>query len=83
VLLKGFTDETGVTAEFIPMEYHELFTRLSAEIAAKKVTISVVGDLHGGLDLMNAKGLFDDLAGITLPDRTFIKALEDYAVNIY
>jgi multiple sugar transport system substrate-binding protein len=80
VLLKGFTDETGVTAEFIPMEYHELFTRLSAEIAAKKVTISVVGDLHGGLDLMNAKGLFDDLAGITLPDRTFIKALEDYAV---
>ncbi len=80
VLLKGFADETGVTAEFIPMEYHELFTRLSAEIAAKKVTISLVGDLHGGLDLMNAKGLFDDLAGITLPNRTFIKALEDYAV---
>ena len=80
VLLKGFADESGVTAEFIPMEYHELFTRLSAEIAAKKVTISVVGDLHGGLDLMNAKGLFDDLAGITLPGRTFIKALEDYAV---
>lgn len=80
VLLKGFADESGVTAEFIPMEYHELFTRLSAEIAAKKVTISVVGDLHGGLDLMNAKGLFDDLTGITLPGRTFIKALEDYAV---
>ncbi|MEA3453295.1 MAG: ABC transporter substrate-binding protein [Candidatus Caldatribacteriota bacterium] len=80
VLLKGFADETGIKAEFIPMEYHELFTRLSAEIAAKKVTISVVGDLHGGLDLMNAKGLFDDLAGITLPNRTFIKALEDYAV---
>lgn len=80
VLLKGFADETGIKAEFIPMEYHELFTRLSAEVAAKKVTISLVGDLHGGLDLMNAKGLFDDLTGIALPDRTFIKALEDYSV---
>jgi len=57
-----------------------LFIRLSAEVATKKVTISLVGDLHGGLDLMNAKGLFDDLTGITLPGRTFIKALEDYAV---
>jgi len=80
VLLKGFADESGVTAEFISMLEHELLARLSAEVAAKKVTISVVGDLHGGLDLMNAKGLYDDLAGITLPDRTFIKALEDYAV---
>jgi len=80
VLLKGFTDESGVTAEFIPMEYHELFTRLSAEVDAKKVTISIVGELHGGLDLMNAKGLFDDLTGIELPNRTFIKALEDYSV---
>lgn len=80
VLLKGFADETGIKAEFIPMEYHELFTRLSAEVTAKKVTISLVGDLHGGLDLMNAKGLFDDLTGIALPDRTFIKALEDYSV---
>ncbi|GAI34938.1 unnamed protein product, partial [marine sediment metagenome] len=71
---------TGIEAEFISMEYHDLFTRLSAEVAAKKVTISVLGDLHGGLDLMNVKGLFDDLAGIALPDRTFIKALEDYAV---
>lgn len=80
VLLKSFTDETGVATEFIPMEYHELFARLSAEVAAKKVTISVVADLHGGLDLMNAKGFFDDLTGITLPQRTFIKALEDYSV---
>jgi multiple sugar transport system substrate-binding protein len=48
--------------------------------AEQKFAKSVVGDLHGGLDLMNAKGLFDDLAGITLPGRTFIKALEDYAV---
>ncbi len=80
VLLKGFADESGIKAEFIPMEYHELFTRLSAEVDAKKVTISIVGELHGGLDLMNAKGLFDDLTGIELPNRTFIKALEDYSV---
>jgi len=81
VLLKGYTDETGIKAEFITMPtYHDMFIRLSAEIAAKKVTISLVCDLHGGLDLMNAKGLFDDLTGIALPDRTFIKALEDYSV---
>ena len=81
VLLKGFTDETGVAVEFIAMpSYHDMFMRLSAEVAAAKVTISVVGELHSGLDLMNAKGLFDDLTGITLPDRTFIKALEDYSV---
>ncbi|MFQ5836146.1 MAG: extracellular solute-binding protein, partial [bacterium] len=80
VLLKGFTGETGMAVELIPMEYPELFARLSAEVAARRVTISVVGDLHSNLDLMNAKGLFDDLAGITLGGRTFIKALEDYSV---
>ncbi len=80
VLLKGFTDETGVAVEFITGEYHDMFVRLSAEVAAGKVTVSVFGDLHSGLDLMNAKGLFDDLAGIRLADRTFIEALEDYSV---
>jgi len=80
VLLKGFADESGIKAEFIPMEYPDLFTRLSAEVAAQKVTISLVGELHGGLDLMNTKVLLDDLSGISLPNRTFIKALEDYSV---
>lgn len=80
VLLKGFADESGIKAEFIPMEYPDLFTRLSAEVAAQKVTIALVGELHGGLDLMNTKVLLDDLNGITLPNRTFIKALEDYSV---
>jgi len=80
VLLKDFTDETGVAVEFIAGEYHDMFMRLSAEVAASKVTVSVFGDLHSGLDLMNAKGLFDDLADVTLPNRTFISALEDYSV---
>ncbi len=81
VLLKGFTDETEVAVEFIVMPtYHDMFIRLSAEVAASKVTVSAVGELHSGLDLMNTKGLFEDLAGIRLPDRTFIKALEDYSV---
>jgi len=80
VLVKGFTDESGISVEFIPMEAPDLFTRLSAEVAAKKVTISLVGELHGGLDLMNTKVLLDDLSGISLPNRTFIKALEDYSV---
>jgi len=80
VLLKGFTDEYGINVEFIPMEYPDLFTRLSAEVAAKKVTISVVGELHGGLDLMNAQSLMDDLSDVEFTDRTFIKALEDYSI---
>jgi multiple sugar transport system substrate-binding protein len=80
VLVKGFTDESGISVEFIPMEAPDLFTRLSAEVAAQKVTISLVGELHGGLDLMNTKVLLDDLSGISLPNRTFIKALEDYSV---
>ncbi|MBE3102568.1 MAG: carbohydrate ABC transporter substrate-binding protein [Firmicutes bacterium] len=80
VLIKDFSDESGIKVEFIPMEDPDMFTRVSAEVAAQKVTISLVGDLHGGLDLMNTKALFDDLSGITLPNRTFIKALEDYSV---
>ena len=80
VLVKGFTDESGISVEFIPMEAPDLFTRLSAEVTAQKVTISLVGELHGGLDLMNTKVLLDDLSGINLPNRTFIKALEDYSV---
>ena len=81
VLLKDFTDETGVAVEFISMPtYHDMFVRLSGEVAAANVTVSAVGELHSGLDLMNAKGLFDDLTGIKLPDRTFIKALEGYSV---
>jgi len=80
VLVKGFTDKSGISVEFIPMEAPDLFTRLSAEVTAQKVTISLVGELHGGLDLMNTKVLLDDLSGINLPNRTFIKALEDYSV---
>jgi len=80
VLVKGFTDETGIPAEFIPMEYADAVVRLSAEVAAKKVAISVMADLHGGLDVMNAKGLFANLADVKLPNRTFIKSLEDHSV---
>ncbi len=80
VLVKGFADGSGISVEFIPMEAPDLFTRLSAEVAAQKVTISLVGELHGGFDLMNTKVLLDDLSGISLPNRTFIKALEDYSV---
>jgi len=80
VLIKDFSDESGISVEFIPMEAPDLFTRLSAEVSAQKVTISLVGELHGGLDLMNTKVLLDDLSGISLPNRTFIKALEDYSV---
>ncbi|MCK4819899.1 extracellular solute-binding protein, partial [bacterium] len=79
-LLKGFTDETGIEVAFINVEYFEMNTRLSAEVGAKKVTTSLVGELHGGLDVMNSAGLLKDLSGIKLPNRTFVKSLEDRSV---
>lgn len=80
-LLPPFTRETGIRVEFItPTTYEELVTRLEAEMKARKVTISLIGDLHGGLDLFASKGFLEDLGKFgTLPGRTFISALEKYS----
>ncbi len=79
-LLKNFTEESGVNVEFVGLTYNEILSRLSAEEKAGKVTISLIGDLHGGLDAMSANGLLSDLGGLTLPYRTFIPTLEKYSV---
>ncbi len=79
-LLKGFTKESGIPVEFVGLSYNELLSRLTAEEKTKKVTISLVGDLHGGLDVMSSKGLLTDLGNLTLPYRTFISTLDKYSI---
>ncbi|ASJ13031.1 ABC transporter substrate-binding protein [Thermococcus thioreducens] len=79
-LLKGFTDETGIDVNFVPIAYTDLITRLEGEQQTGKVTIDVIGDLHGGLDYMAAKGWLEDLGGMPkLEGRTFINTLEKYS----
>ncbi|RLE90928.1 MAG: carbohydrate ABC transporter substrate-binding protein, partial [Thermoprotei archaeon] len=79
-LLKEFKDETGINVQFVPISYADLVTRLEAEMKAGKVTISVVGDLHGGLDLFASKGYLTDLTKFgTLSGRTFPATLEKYS----
>jgi len=79
-LLKGFADQMGVATEFIPVLESDLLARLAAETAARRITISVVGALHGTFDVMKAKGYLSDASAIQLPARTFIKSLADYSV---
>ena len=82
-LLKEFKEKTGVEVEFVAISYSDLATRLEAEVSSGKVTISVVGDLHGGLDLFASKGLLQDLSKYeTLSGRTFPTVLEQYS-NIH
>ncbi|HDD26383.1 MAG TPA: extracellular solute-binding protein [Acidilobales archaeon] len=79
-LLKEFAKETGIQAEFVAISYEDLATRIESEEASGKVTISVIGDLHGGLDLFASKGWLEDLSKFgALSGRTFPKVLEDYS----
>ncbi len=79
-LLKNFKEESGISVDFVGLSYNEILSRLSAEEKTGKVTISVIGDLHGGLDAMSANGFLADLSGLTLPYRTFIPTLEKYSI---
>ncbi len=79
-LLADFTKETGIEVDFIAISYDKLATRLESEEASGKVTISLIGDLHGGLDYFASKGWLMDLSKYgTLSGRTFPKVLEDYS----
>ncbi|WP_370456662.1 ABC transporter substrate-binding protein [Thermococcus sp. MAR1] len=79
-LLKGFTDETGIEVNFVPISYTDMVTRLEGEMQTGKVTIDLIGDLHGGMDYMASKGWLEDLGGMPkLEGRTFINTFERYA----
>ncbi len=79
-LLAEFKKETGIDVEFVGMSYEDLSIRMESEQTSGKVTISVIGDLHGGLDYFASKGWLEDLSKFgTLPGRTFPKVLEDYS----
>ncbi|MCD6420425.1 MAG: carbohydrate ABC transporter substrate-binding protein [Synergistetes bacterium] len=79
-LLKSFAKESGINVEFLALTYNEMLSRVSAEEKTGKVTISVIGDLHGGLDVMASRNLLQEVKGIPLPNRTFISTLEKYSV---
>lgn len=79
-LLAGFKKETGIDVEFIGMSYSDLSMKLESEEKAGKVTISLIADLHGGLDLYAAKGWLEDLSKFPrLEGRTFPQVLEQYS----
>ncbi|MCD6487958.1 MAG: carbohydrate ABC transporter substrate-binding protein [Desulfurococcales archaeon] len=79
-LLAEFTKETGIQVEFVGSSYEDLATRLESEEGAGKVTISLIGELHGGLDYFASKGWLEDLGKFgALSGRTFPKVLEDYS----
>ncbi len=48
-LLPPFTQETGIEVQFVAISYSDLATRLEADMQAGKVTIDLIGDLHGAL----------------------------------
>jgi multiple sugar transport system substrate-binding protein len=76
-LLPPFTEETGIEVEFVGAEYAELADRLIAEYKAKKGTIDLVGDLHGGFIALpeTLKDLTTELAELKAKgDRTFVGA---------
>ena len=79
-LLKGFTSETNIEVNFVPISYTDMVTRLEGEMQTGKVTIDVVGDLHGGMDYMASKGWLEDLSTMPkLEGRTFISTFEQYS----
>jgi len=79
-LLPPFKQETGIDVEFVGMSYSDLSLKLESEEKAGKVTISVIADLHGGLDMFASKGWLEDLSKFpALSGRTFPKVLEDYS----
>ncbi len=79
-LLSDFEKQTGIKVSFVGMSYSDMITRITSEEQAGKVTISLIGDLHGNLDLMASKGYLTDLSKFgTLPGRTFPDVLMKYA----
>ena len=79
-LLKGFTEESGLEVNFVPIPYTDLITRLEGEQKTGKVTIDVIGDLHGGMDYMASQGWLMDLNDMPkLEGRTFISTFDRYA----
>ncbi|HDI02469.1 MAG TPA: carbohydrate ABC transporter substrate-binding protein, partial [Ignisphaera sp.] len=79
-LLPPFTSESGIEVEFVPIKYADLAARLEAEEKEGKVTIDLIGELHGGLELFASKGWLEDLSKYgTLSGRTFIETLEKFS----
>lgn len=79
-LLPGFVEETGIEVEFVGISYGDLTIRMQSEQESGEVTISLIADLHGGLDLFASNGWLEDLSKFgALEGREFPQVLEDYS----
>ncbi|WP_457751345.1 ABC transporter substrate-binding protein [Thermococcus sp.] len=80
ILLPPFEKDSGVKVNYVPLSYTDLSTRLAGEEQSGKVTIDLIGDLHGGMDYYASKGWLMDLSTMPkLSGRTFIPAFMKYA----
>ncbi|NJE25890.1 carbohydrate ABC transporter substrate-binding protein [Thermococcus sp. MV5] len=80
-VLPGFKEKTGIDAELIPIGQSDLTTRLAAEEESGKVTISLIGDLHGAIDYYESQDWLMDLSDMpALEGRTFISTFQKYSV---
>ncbi|GAB6101614.1 ABC transporter substrate-binding protein [Thermococcus atlanticus] len=80
-VLPGFKKQTGIDTQFVPISYFDLSTRLAAEEKSGKVTIDLIGDLHGAMDYYQSQGWLMDLSNMPqLKGRTFISTFEKYAM---
>ncbi len=80
-LIPEFKKATGISVTFVGLSYSEMITRVTAAEKSGKVSISLIGDLHGDLDLLASKGYLMDLSSYfsSLSGRTFPKVLLNYA----
>ncbi len=73
--------DAPVKADFIPEDPGPFNDRLNAEEKAGKLTVSLIGALHGDMDPFNKSGYLEDLTPLVqkLGDRGFAPAFMDLA----
>jgi multiple sugar transport system substrate-binding protein len=77
IILKG----APVQADFIPADAGSFNDRITSEQKASKVTVSVIGALHGDLDAFVKAGYLEDLSSVSqkLADRGIAPSFMDLA----
>ena len=79
-VLSGFTNETGIKVEFVPVQYADFVNRILAEVKTGRVVTNVIAELHGGFDYLLAENAVEDLSTMPeLPERTFLKTFDEYS----
>lgn len=70
-ILRPFTQATGHSVQFLPEQ--SIIDRVLAEVQAGRVTIGVIGALHGDFPMLAARNALEPLTRLDeLTDRTFV-----------